>query len=350
MTTIKEIARQSNVSIGTVDRVIHNRGKVKPDVAERIRRVMQELNYKPNVFARNLVLGKTFVFGVLLPMENQDSGYWRKSVLGIRRAEDDLKSQKIKVKYFHYNKFSERSFEKMAQKALDADLDGLLVTPGPDKAFHSLMSKADNVPVVVFGTTVTNVSCISCIGQDAFQSGVMAGRLLDLLVTPHSSVAVIEMMPVDEHIDNRARGFASYFHNRDHITIHNYRADGNGDARHFNNLFKKMLKEHATLQGLFVTNANTHKMAAQIEEMELEGTVHLVGYDLIEENVHYLREGIIDFLISQRPDIQGYQGINALYRHVVLKDAVREKIYMQIDIVAKENIDYYQDYGEGIFA
>ncbi|MBN1480946.1 LacI family DNA-binding transcriptional regulator [candidate division KSB1 bacterium] len=350
MATIREIAKRSNVSIGTVDRVIHNRGKVKPEVAERIRRVMQELNYKPNVFARNLVLGKTFVFGVLLPMENQDSGYWQKTVQGIRRAEDDLKSQRVKVKYFHFNKFSERSFEKMAQKALDADVDGLLVTPGPEKAFHFFMNKAHNVPVVIFGTTITDVNCISCIGQDAFQSGVLAGRLLDLLVSSNSSVAVIEMMPVDDHIENRSRGFVSYFRNLNHIKVHNYRADGNGDTRHFYNLFKRMLKEHDSLKGVFVTNANTHKIAAQIEEMELEGKVHLVGYDLIEENIHYLREGVIDFLISQRPDIQGYQGINALYRHVVLNDSVREKIYMQIDIVAKENIDYYQDYGEGIYA
>ena len=83
MVTIKQIALKAKVSAGTVDRVIHKRGKVKPEVEERIRRVMDELNYKPNVFARNLVLGKTFTFGVLMPMENQDSGYWGKSFKGL---------------------------------------------------------------------------------------------------------------------------------------------------------------------------------------------------------------------------------------------------------------------------
>ena len=102
------------------------------------------------------------------------------------------------------------------------------------------------------------------------------------------------------------------------------------------------------MQGVFVTNANTHKIAAQIEELELEGKVHLIGYDLVEENVPYLRDDVIDFLISQRPDVQAYQGINALYRHIVLKEPVSEKINMQIDIVAKENIDHYQGYAEGI--
>ena len=70
----------------------------------------------------------------------------------------------------------------------------------------------------------------------------------------------------------------------------------------------------------------------------------LIGYDLIEENIAFLKEGIIDFLISQRPEVQGYQGIYALYRHVVLNERIQDKIMMQLDVVTKENIDYYQCY------
>ncbi len=343
MVTIKEIAKKANVSAGTVDRVIHKRGKVKPEVEARIRQVMQELNYKPNVFARNLVLGKTFTFGVLMPMENQDSGYWGTSSIGIQRAADDLKAHRINVKYFHFNKFSERSFTKTAEKLIDSDLDGVLVTPGPDKSFHRFIDKIGEMPVVIFGTALSDVKCISRIGQDAFKSGITAGRLLDLLVEPQSSIAIVEMLPLDDHIKNRSNGLVHYFAAKKTAATHKYQIEGNADARHYQRLFRKMRKEHANLQGVFVTNANTHQIATQIEECELEGKMHLVGYDLIEENVHYLKEGVIDFLISQRPDVQGYQGINALYRHVVLKEPVREQINMPIDIVTKENVEFYQE-------
>lgn len=347
MATIKEIARQANVSIGTVDRVIHNRGKVKPAVEERIRRIMKELNYRPNVFARNLVLGKTFTFGVIMPQENQDSGYWRKSTLGIEQAASDLRSQRVAVKYFHFNKYSQGSFEKAADKALHSNLDGLLATPGPDKEFHQFAKNVGELPIVIFGTAMTDVPCISCIGQDAFQSGVVAGRMMHLLVQRESSIASIEIQSVDAHIDHRARGFASYFRDKGHIRIVEYYADGNGDAQHYQTLLEKILAENERVQGIFVTNVNTHKMAAQIEELNLVGQVHLIGYDLIEENIRYLRSGAVDFLISQRPSVQAYQGINALYRNVVLKEPVREKMNVQIDIVVKENIDYYQGNPEG---
>ena len=76
----------------------------------------------------------------------------------------------------------------------------------------------------------------------------------------------------------------------------------------------------------------------------MKDRVRLIGYDLIEENIKYLKEGIIDYLISQSPEMQGYQGIYTLYRHVVLNENVDEKIMMQLDIVTKENIDYNQHF------
>ncbi|MDD4076288.1 MAG: helix-turn-helix domain-containing protein, partial [Eubacteriales bacterium] len=52
--TIKQIAVKAGVSRGTVDRVLHNRGGVKPDIAEHVRMIAQELGYKPNRAARLL--------------------------------------------------------------------------------------------------------------------------------------------------------------------------------------------------------------------------------------------------------------------------------------------------------
>jgi len=51
---------------------------------------------------------------------------------------------------------------------------------------------------------------------------------------------------------------------------------------------------------------------------------------------------VIDFLINQPPERQGCEGIHALQWHVVLKRPVPKKIFMQLDIVTKENVDYYQ--------
>ena len=58
MTTISEIAHRARVSIGTVDRVIHNRGRVAKKTEEKIKKIIKELDFKPNIYARNLKLKK----------------------------------------------------------------------------------------------------------------------------------------------------------------------------------------------------------------------------------------------------------------------------------------------------
>jgi LacI family transcriptional regulator len=345
MVTLKKIAELANVSIGTVDRVIHNRGEVSEATDKNIRSIMKALDYKPNVFARHLVLSKSFQFGVIMPKLTLDSGYWKRSAIGINRAHRELNGQKIKIKYFYFNKYSDSSFEKVTQRVMDNPLDGFLIAPGTTPAFHHFVNKVPGIPFVIFGSTVPHISCVSCIGQDAYQSGMMAGKLMHLSVREPGSLIIIRINPVDNHIEERRHGFLDYFQSDKEFIITTYDVKGNGKPEHFKKMFNKIIEENKNIRGIFVTNVLAHMIADQLKESALRKKIHLIGYDLVDENVAYLKDGTIDFLISQRPEIQGYRGVYSLYRHIVLKEPVKEKIMMQLEIVTKENIDYYQLYG-----
>ena len=65
--TIKDIAKMAGVSKGTVDRVLHNRGKVSPTALDKINEVLNVINYEPNLIARNLKNNKIYRICVLLP-------------------------------------------------------------------------------------------------------------------------------------------------------------------------------------------------------------------------------------------------------------------------------------------
>ena len=58
--------------------------------------------------------------------------------------------------------------------------------------------------------------------------------------------------------------------------------------------------------------------------------------------MRHLKDGKIDFLISQRPEEQGYAAVTALFNKLFLNKEVQRKHFMPIDIIAKENIDYYK--------
>jgi len=90
-----------------------------------------------------------------------------------------------------------------------------------------------------------------------------------------------------------------------------------------------------------VTNACSHLVAERLRQQLNRKDLCLIGYDLIPENVQCLEQGEIDFLISQVPQMQGYQAVYTLYRHVVLKETIEHSFMVPLDIITRENVKYY---------
>jgi len=83
---IKDIATMAGVSIGTVDRVIHNRGEVAEETKLKVQKILEETNYSPNVMAQVLKSKRRFHLVSLLPTPSEDNSFWKKHMLGVNRA------------------------------------------------------------------------------------------------------------------------------------------------------------------------------------------------------------------------------------------------------------------------
>jgi DNA-binding LacI/PurR family transcriptional regulator len=65
--TIQDVAKRAGVGVGTVSRVLNNQPFVSDGTRERVLKAIAELNYRPNLSARNLSLGRTNAIGVVTP-------------------------------------------------------------------------------------------------------------------------------------------------------------------------------------------------------------------------------------------------------------------------------------------
>lgn len=343
MATIKDIAKLANVSIGTVDRVIHKRGLVAHGTQKKIEQVIKQLNYSPNIFARQLKLARLYKLGVLMPQVHQDGNYWERPVAGIRNAGKELEAHKLEIKFFHFDRYSEASFKSECTKVLAHDLDGLLIAPIFMNPVKALLDKIpNNTPYIFFDSDLPNTRRLTFIGQDPYQSGILAGKLMKMMIDDSADIAVIRVLPEDYHINQRTEGFRSYFKNNDcNNEIQIYEWQESEDPEGMNLLLAPIL-DNPHLKGIFVTNALTYLVAYYVKGRRLARRPHIIGYDLIEENVAMLKDSVIDFLISQSPITQGYKGIQLLYRKLVLNQDIDHKIMMPIDIVTKENIEFYK--------
>jgi LacI family transcriptional regulator len=321
---------------------LHKRGRVSKETEKKVRKIIEQLDYKPNIFAMNLKLAKTFTFGVVMPEPEQDSRYWTLPLKGIEKAMNELSQQRINIKYFFYDKYSHDFINRLARKIYHSTLDGLLIAPVVTKVFKKFVQDIPHfIPYVFFDSIIPNADYISFIGQDSYQSGILSGKIMHMLVKEKGTIVILRILPEDIHIDNRVNGFLTYYRICPEVGTKVYEIDGDKSQDERNQIFGKIIAENKDLKGLFVTNANTHMVAEYLLLNPAPSEIYVIGYDLVEDNITYLKSGGIDCLISQQSERQGYEGLYALYRHVVLKEKVPKNIMMQIDIVLPENIDYY---------
>ncbi|MGD9931476.1 MAG: substrate-binding domain-containing protein [Mangrovibacterium sp.] len=347
---IKDIAEQANVSIGTVDRVIHNRGEVNPATREKIMKILAEMNYQPNILASTLASKKTHAFAILFPEPQSDEAYWNKPITGVRRAFSELQQYGIQITRYQYSQTDPHSFEEKAAEILDSHPEGVVLAPFYSRESKAFIAKLNeqNIPFIFIDSNLKECNKISYIGQNSFQCGALAAKLFDFSLPGKANILVVHFakeMDNQNHLVQREKGFYDYFNQTDpekQKTLHTLEIENTADTNYYY-LIDQEIEKLGGLDGVFVTNSQVYRLADYLVERGLK-QVRLIGHDLIKQNVEHLRNGVVDFLICQRPEEQGYQAINTLFEHVILKRQVAPENYTSIDIVTKENVDYYKEF------
>jgi LacI family transcriptional regulator len=344
---IKDIASLAGVSEGTVDRVIHNRGKVSKAATDKINRVLAEIDYTPNLLARTLGTNRIFRLACVIPNPESDP-YWKQSYDGIRLGEEELSQFGISVlmEFHFYDPHRKQSFQDVTLKAFHSKPDGILVAPlfyYASLPFFKVLSES-KIPFIIFNTNLKEVHPLSFIGQDLFQSGRLAAELISV---NHAARSCYVILHIDEDLSNsvhlieKEKGFKHYFNNdlaTEHIQVKSYTLP---DASHV--LFEKELDsilKIPDLKGICVSNSKVHMVAKQLELQKI--SIPLIGYDLLDENIRFLKRGIIRFIIHQNPKRQAKLGIRALANFLVLGKKPPEQNLFPLEIITRNNIDSYQ--------
>ena len=341
--TIKDIAKLAGVSKGTVDRVLHKRGKVSLAALEKVNEVLKVIDYEPNLIARNLKNNKIHRISILLPDPEIDP-YWLVCVRGIEDAIQEFKSYNLSIEIFYFNPEKKKSFLKTSETVLKLGTDAVLLPPLVHKETLEVIEKfdANNCIVNTFNNQVESSLVKSFVGQDLFRSGRVAAKLLDS-VADAGQIAIIH---IDEnyknavHMQEKERGFRSYFEEKESSSHSLTKLKLKNPNVEFN--FNTFLNEHPDLSGIFVTTSKAYQIAKMISEVKGK-KISIVGYDLIDENVAYLQQGIIDFIIHQNQKRQAYLGVTSLVEYFIFQKEIPEKILLPINIVNSENADYYID-------
>jgi LacI family transcriptional regulator len=344
---IKDIAEKASVSIGTVDRVIHNRGEVSPETRDRVLQIIHDMQYKPDYLARALKSKKSFRVGVIIPDGSGGNEFWKSPLKGIDEALEEILPFELQVDYHLFDQFRKESFVERSHQLLNEQPHGVMVAPVFFRETYSFLNrlKALNIPFVLINSNINHPAQQCFIGQDSMRSGQLAAHLMSYGLPAGSEVIIINIARERDnynHIKYREEGFKQFFSQQNMLTrISLVRANINSsDKRDLFKRLEKILFNGKQTGGIFVTNSRVYAVAEFLDKNKMYD-LKLIGYDLIDQNIRYLEKGIIDFLISQKPKEQGYAGIMSLFNLLVQEKKPEPETYIPIDIITTENLEYY---------
>jgi LacI family transcriptional regulator len=339
---IKDIAQQANVSIRTVDRVLHNRGEVAIKTREKVLSIAKEMDYQPNIVAQALTTKKTYKFSVLIPRGGDDNVYWLAHPKGIEKAVHDLYPFSIEINYCLFELHNEADFLQKTNDILANPPDGVIIAPILKKESIRFCEDLDqqNISYIFIDTFIDNTNCIAFIGEDAFQGGRVAASLIDFGLAPEKDVLIINLakdLENTQHLNRRNQGFLSYFldagkNNGIKITIE----IPTTDQETVENKMDQILQQNQNIGAFLVSSAKTHVIAKYLEKKRINAI--LIGYEITRKNADFLKRGIIQFLIGQKPMEQSEKAVKRLFEYLTTHTISMKHEFQPVEIINTETL------------
>lgn len=332
----------ANVSSGTVDRVLHNRGKVSLDKEERVNKILKEIDFRPNQFARSLKLNKRYRFVVLMPSDELDE-YWKPCFSGVEELMDSMEERGISTEILKYSPNDPNDFIIQANVSVDLKPDGVLLGAlflNESKQFLKTLDE-NKIPFNLINTAVEGTNYHTFVGHSLIESGRTAAHLFDSILPEKKSLLIVHVEETFEnafHMQQKEIGFRSYFEDKGtdvQLQTINIKTT---ESKEVVDHLKDKLRDK--INGIFVTTSKSYLVVG----VGIDPEIPIIGYDLLVKNVHYLKNGKIRFLIHQNPKLQAFEGLSLLSDYITKSTSNPKEKFLPIEIISPENVDSYSEF------
>lgn len=338
--TSKQIAEIAGVSRGTVDRALHNRGRVKPEVAERIRSIAAELGYQPHPAGQALALSsKSYRFGVYV--QSLSTPTMQIVYDGVQRAVDELTQLGVTTQVITNPHFDKQAELQAIDTLLSSGCQALAVIPTTDNEIVERINQvvADGIPVITFNCDVPDSNRLCYVGMDNDKGGKTAAALMGYMLPNGGKV-----LPITAHLTNNAHhlritSFSDVIHS-DFPNLELLPLQGCFDSDNFSyEITKYSLQQHPDIQGIYAACHGAHGVVRAVCEAGLSGKVRIISFDLNDNNVADLRQGHNTLILDQHPELQGYRALRMLYDHVAKGISPADRnAFTDFSVITKYNL------------
>lgn len=339
--SLQDIADSLGISRGTVDRAIHNRGRINPETKEKVLTEARRLGYIDRKIESFLPLKKKNTIQVLIPGEDP---FFEKIEQGFRKAIDNGPPDfSLKIKHIS---IEDPEDEKSCLNKLLEKTDGVcgvILLPTDRDSLNDSIGKLEEsgTRVVTVNTDAPDSGRSVFVGQNLYASGRVAGEIL-MQMTREPVLILSGFERIWAH-EERIRGFLDIYRENERLD----------EIRGPFFMQDKIAKAYAILSNNGGKFGGIYSVSGQATEGAgsfLAGnklSLPLVGYDCTDANRKLLKSGAVSSLIFQSPELQGYLAVKWLIRSLTDKNTTREEgIQAPIDVYFRENIEFFRNHTE----
>lgn len=337
MVTIKDIANMANVSRGTVDRVLNNRGGVSPQTAERIRAIAEEMHYTPSMTGRGLAMVKKNIkLGFVLPSALGGSPALE---FALERKAQEFSNYHVTLLSRTYAEGDVSSLVQVLDELIAEGISGLAVLPVPcpevENSVNSLSERG--IAVVTFGHDLPDTQRLAFVGCNHYHNGQTVAGVIRLIGDGRGSVGVVSgAMNAAIHSQCLCGLEDRLAEDCPDVRIVCRTVCAEDDASAYSTV-KKMLLENPELD-LLVLNA-VSSLGAMRAIREWPGRVHIISTNRIAEMGPYLEDHTVDAMVTHQPWVQTDLAMDILFQYLVWgKKPSRTAFFVNDEIILAENM------------
>ena len=338
--TAQQIADLAGVSRGTVDRALHNRGRVNPEVAAKIHKIAAELGYKPNLIGQALVKsGRNFKLGAIL--QSTETPTMQIVRAGVQRAAEELAASGVELIMRENRGLDTELVLEHIEELVQQGVQGLAIAPNNSPEIRQCIDELfeQGIPVITLNSDAPGSKRLAFIGMDNYRAGQTAAGLLRFMLPEGGKV-----LPLAGHLNNtahnnRLNGFFDTIKDESGIELLAFQPCFDRDD-YAHEITQHALRANPDLTGIYVASNGQLGACQAIEEEGRKGSVKVVAFDLNPLNMELLGSDSLSFVLDQEAFEQGYRPPFLLYEYLLhKKKPEKELLYTDIAIRTKYNSD-----------
>lgn len=315
--TIKDIANAAGVSRGTVDRVLHDRGGVKPEIAEKIRSLANEMGFIPNRAGKMLAARKQpLKIGCLL-FTVGGNVFFDDVIKGFKIAEKNLSDYGVSVVIKTVSDFEvESNLEKINELVSEGCCGLCLATVDVVEIRQKINELVESgIPVITVNTDVSNSKRLCYVGSDYSRSGHVAAGMTSLICKEKLKILLVTgSLKIKGHND-RILGFMQGLSETSVQYDVIAKIESHDSDDYAFEATTDSLRMYPEINMIFVSAAGACGVWKAVKNAGLTDKIKMLTFDDTPAVVSMLRQHIIDFTVCQDPVEQGVQSVMLMFSY-----------------------------------